>query len=85
VSDYSVKHSRGGAQAYDLSPRERAICEKKASAGDIVAAKTLMEYYEMVVVDGKQYVAVAAGMKGEIMQTDSGPAAVVIYALPPRN
>jgi hypothetical protein len=55
VSEYSIKHSRGGAQAYDLSPRERAICEKRASAGDIVAAKTLMEYYEMVVVDEKQY------------------------------
>jgi hypothetical protein len=55
VSDYDIKHSRGGAQAYDLSPRERAICRKKASEGDIVAAKTLMEYYEMVVVDKKQY------------------------------
>lgn len=33
-------------------------------------------------VDKKQYVAVAAGMKGDIMQTQSGPAAVVIYALP---
>jgi len=33
-------------------------------------------------IDGKQYVAVAAGMEGAIMQTKSGPAAVVIYALP---
>lgn len=33
-------------------------------------------------VDGKQYVAVAAGMKGEILKTDSGPANVVIYSLP---
>lgn len=33
-------------------------------------------------IDGKQYVAVAAGMKGEILQTESGPANVVIYALP---
>jgi hypothetical protein len=55
VSDYSIRHSRGGAQAYDLSPRERLICEKKASAGDIVAAKTLLEYYEMVAVNEKQY------------------------------
>jgi len=31
------------------------LCEKKAAAGDIVAAKTLLEYYEMVVVDQKQY------------------------------
>jgi len=31
---------------------------------------------------GKQYIAVAAGMKNAIMKTDSGPATVVIYALP---
>ena len=55
VSDYDARHSRGGAQAYDLSPHERLICEKKAAAGDIVAAKALLEYYEMVVVDKKQY------------------------------
>jgi len=33
-------------------------------------------------INGKQYVAVAAGMQGEILQTQSGPANVVIYALP---
>ena len=33
------------------------------------------------VIGGRQYVAVAAGMKNEIMKTDSGPAAVVIYGL----
>jgi alcohol dehydrogenase (cytochrome c) len=33
-------------------------------------------------VEGKQYVAVAAGMKNWILQTESGPASVVIYALP---
>ncbi len=33
-------------------------------------------------VAGRQYVAVAAGMKNAIMGTDSGPASVVIYALP---
>ena len=33
-------------------------------------------------VEGKQYVAVAAGMNNWIMQTKSGPASVVIYALP---
>ncbi|HEY3269492.1 MAG TPA: PQQ-binding-like beta-propeller repeat protein [Armatimonadota bacterium] len=32
-------------------------------------------------VRGKQYVAVAAGMKNQLMGTESGPAAVVIYAL----
>ena len=33
-------------------------------------------------VQGRQYVGVAAGMKGDILKTDSGPATVVIYALP---
>jgi hypothetical protein len=33
-------------------------------------------------VEGKQYVAIAAGMKNWILQTESGPASVVIYALP---
>ncbi len=33
-------------------------------------------------IDEKQYVAVAAGMKGEILKTDSGPANVAIYSLP---
>jgi alcohol dehydrogenase (cytochrome c) len=33
-------------------------------------------------VQGRQYVAVAAGMKGDILKTESGPATVVIYALP---
>ena len=33
-------------------------------------------------VNRKQYVAVAAGMKNAIMKTESGPATVVIYALP---
>lgn len=33
-------------------------------------------------IGGKQYVAVAAGMNNQIMGTKSGPASVVIYALP---
>ncbi len=33
-------------------------------------------------INGKQYVGVAAGMEGAIMQIKSGPASVVIYALP---
>jgi PQQ-dependent dehydrogenase (methanol/ethanol family) len=36
-------------------------------------------------VAGKQYVAVAAGMKNGIMQTESGPASVAIFALPSRH
>lgn len=33
-------------------------------------------------IDGKQYVAVAAGMKNGLMGVDSGPAALEIYAIP---
>ena len=33
-------------------------------------------------LDGKQYVAVAGGMKNPIVQTKSGPAWVAIFALP---
>jgi alcohol dehydrogenase (cytochrome c) len=33
-------------------------------------------------INGKQFVAVAAGMKNAIMKTDSGPATVSIYTLP---
>jgi len=33
-------------------------------------------------IEGRQYVAVAAGMKNAIMGTESGPASVVIFALP---
>jgi alcohol dehydrogenase (cytochrome c) len=32
-------------------------------------------------VGDTQYVAVAAGMKNEIMKTESGPAAIIIYSL----
>jgi outer membrane protein assembly factor BamB len=32
--------------------------------------------------NGKQYIAVAAGMKNPIIKTDSGPAAVVVYSVP---
>jgi hypothetical protein len=33
-------------------------------------------------IKGKQYVAVASSMKNAIMKTESGPASVVIFALP---
>jgi hypothetical protein len=33
-------------------------------------------------IDGKQYVGIAAGMEGAILQIKRGPAAVVIYCLP---
>ena len=35
-------------------------------------------------LDGTQYVAVAGGMKNPIVQTESGPAWVAIFALPDR-
>jgi hypothetical protein len=31
------------------------MCEKRAAKGDIVAAKTLVEYHEMITRDEKQY------------------------------
>ena len=51
----SPKNYRAGPEAYNLSERERRLCEKRASDGDILAAKQLVEYYEMVEVDEKQY------------------------------
>lgn len=51
----NAREFRSGAQSFDLSERQRLLCEQKASEGDIVAAKTLVEYYEMVQVDEKQY------------------------------
>ena len=44
-----------GPQVYNLSPRERRRCEKRAASGDVVAAKTLVEYHEMITRDEKQY------------------------------
>jgi hypothetical protein len=50
-----IKNYRGGPQVYDLSPRQRRICEERAAKGDIMAAKTLVEYHEMITRDSKQY------------------------------
>jgi hypothetical protein len=50
-----IKNYRGGPQVYDLSPRQRRICEERAAQGDIMAAKTLVEYHEMITRDSKQY------------------------------
>jgi hypothetical protein len=55
IRDTDIRHYRGGSQIYDLSPRQRSTCEKRAAAGDIVAAKTLVEYHEMITRDSKQY------------------------------
>jgi hypothetical protein len=49
------KSAQGGNQIYNLSPGERRRCEKRAAKGDIVAAKRLVEYHEMVTRDEKQY------------------------------
>ncbi len=50
----SYKDFRSGAQSYDLSEQERLLCEKKASEGDILAAKRLVTYHMMVTTDSKQ-------------------------------
>lgn len=55
IRDTDIRHYRGGSQIYYLSPRQRRICEKRAAKGDIVAAKTLVEYHEMITRDVKQY------------------------------
>jgi hypothetical protein len=47
--------AQGGSQVYNLSPSERRMCEKRAAKGDVVAAKQLVEYHEMVTKDLKQY------------------------------
>lgn len=46
---------RAAAESYYLSPRERAVCEKKALQGDILAAKQLVTYHLGVTGDEKQY------------------------------
>lgn len=50
-----MEAAQGGPQFYNLSPRQRRMCEKRAAEGDILAAKTLVEYHEMVTRDEKQY------------------------------
>ena len=53
----------------------RVLLQK--NAGDPIGGGIIT--YE---VDGRQYVAAAVGMKGDILKTESGPAKVVIYSLP---
>jgi hypothetical protein len=55
IRDTDITHYRGGSQYYNLSPRQRRRCEERAAQGDIVAAKTLVEYHEMITRDVKQY------------------------------
>jgi alcohol dehydrogenase (cytochrome c) len=64
----------GNLLAFD-SKSGRLLLEK--GAGDPIGGGIIT--YE---VDGRQYLAAAVGMKGEILKTDSGPATVVIYSLP---
>lgn len=45
---------RSGAQSYQLSERERILCEQKAASGDIIAAKKLVTYHMMVTVNDKE-------------------------------
>jgi uncharacterized ParB-like nuclease family protein len=44
-----------GAQYFNMSERERLRCERRASQGDILAAKKLVTYHEMVTGDDQQY------------------------------
>lgn len=55
ISKSEAETAVGGPQVYNLSPSQRRLCEKRASEGDIVAAKTLVEYHEMITRDEKQY------------------------------
>jgi hypothetical protein len=50
----SFKDYRSPAQSYDLSERERVVCQRKALAGDIMAAKKLATYHMMVTRDQKK-------------------------------
>jgi hypothetical protein len=51
-----IETARGGAQIYNLTRRQRLLYEKRAyENNDIWAAKTLVEYHEMVTRDEKQY------------------------------
>jgi uncharacterized ParB-like nuclease family protein len=42
------------AQYFDMSERERLRCEKRASQGDILAAKKLVLYHMMITADDQQ-------------------------------
>lgn len=57
-----------------------------AANGELVSQKSLGDPIGGGVItymlDGKQFVAVAVGMKNALMKTDSGPASVVILTLP---
>jgi hypothetical protein len=51
----SYRDFRSGAQSFDLTERERLLCEKKASEGDILAAKRLVNYYMTLPRHEKEY------------------------------
>lgn len=50
----SMKEYRTPAQSYNLSEHERRLCEKKASHGDIMAAKKLVTYHMMVTANDRE-------------------------------
>ncbi|MCE5185752.1 MAG: PQQ-binding-like beta-propeller repeat protein [Planctomycetaceae bacterium] len=64
----------GNMLAFDAKTGD--ILAKKQTSGPIGGG--IVTY----LIDGKQYVAVAAGMKNGLMKVSSGPAAVVLYSLP---
>jgi alcohol dehydrogenase (cytochrome c) len=66
--------TRGNFLAFDAASGSVLL---KKDLGDPIGGGVIT--YEL---DGKQYVAVAGGMKNPIVQTESGPAWVAIFALP---
>jgi hypothetical protein len=51
-----METARGGAQAYSLTRRQRLMYEKRAyEDNDILDARIVAEYHEMITKDEKQY------------------------------
>jgi hypothetical protein len=50
-----MESASSGYEIYFLSERERLRCERAASKGDMLAAKRLVEYHEMITRDEKQF------------------------------
>src|SRR5438105_9241479 len=44
-----------GPNVYDLTPEQRAACERRALAGDIIAAKQLVDYHDAITGDSKEF------------------------------
>lgn len=55
ISPEEIASATSGYEIYYLSHREKLRCERAASKGDILAAKRLVEYHEMITRDERQY------------------------------